>query len=302
MADNGLRNMDETSEQATQQVKQTVSDPAKKAAKKLANKAGKKVGNVIGKGARKVGRAAGKAVKSMAKAAFNAGAHAAKLVASLLLKLLLLLSPYLLIILVVILMFVIIWVAVFEERGATETNDLSQEIQNPSIVNPETALTTAVAMNEPQAVIDAYYKYMSTQSFTKEYNSKLYDFADPDETVDFSALRDYYDKENNFYLSDDFIRMVDETLHQNKFYFPEQIIKPVYGERLNLVNKNGESVSAYTALLPMDFATGEKSQMFEDNFDDEKDVVVKGFDEMLEDRSQLDHRPGRRRHYLLLIV
>lgn len=289
MADNGLRNMDETSEQATQQVKQTVSDPAKKAAKKLANKAGKKVGNVIGKGARKVGRAAGKAVKSMAKAAFNAGAHAAKLVASLLLKLLLLLSPYLLIILVVILMFVIIWVAVFEERGATETNDLSQEIQNPSIVNPETALTTAVAMNEPQAVIDAYYKYMSTQSFTKEYNSKLYDFADPDETVDFSALRDYYDKENNFYLSDDFIRMVDETLHQNKFYFPEQIIKPVYGERLNLVNKNGESVSAYTALLPMDFATGEKSQMFEDNFDDEKDVVVKGFDEMLEDRSQLDH-------------
>ena len=285
MADDGLRNMDETSQQAVQEVKETAAKPVKKAANELASRAGKKVGKLARKGAKKAAKVAQKAAKT----AIKAVVHAVKTVVSMVANAIAVAAPYLIPILIVVLLVVVIVVVVYEERGSTESNDLEPSVQNPVSVNEENGLTTAVAMTEPQAVIDAYYKYMSIQSFTKEYNNKLYDFADEDETTDFSALRDYYDKENNFYLSDDFIRMVDETLHQNELYFPEQVIKPVYGERLNLVNKNGEAVSAYTALLPSDYATGEKSQMFADNFDDPEKVLVKDFDQMVTDRSQLDH-------------
>lgn len=292
MADDGLRNMDETSQQAEETVKNKARWAANKAGnqvKKVGKKAAKKVGQKAAKGAKQLGkkaiRGAGKAVK----AGIKAIVQIAKMFIQILLKLLALLGWPLLIILIIIIVFSVIWVFNFEERGSTESNDLMPGTENPTIVNEETAVTTAVAMTEPQAVIDAYYKYMSTQSFVKEYNGKLYEFADEDDTADFSALRDYYDKENNFYLSDDFIRLVDETLHQDDFYYPEQVIKPVYGEQLELTNKNGESVTAYTALLPMDYKTGENSVMFEDNFDDPEKAFVSGFDEMLTDRSQLDH-------------
>ncbi|WP_289026657.1 GDSL-type esterase/lipase family protein [uncultured Flavonifractor sp.] len=284
MADKGLQNMDDASRQATEQAARPVKDEAGKLAKRGARKAGR----AVGRGARKLGRAAARGVKTVAKAAVKTAVSAVKALVSMIAKLIAILGPWALVLLAFILLFVLVWNVMYEERGSTESNDMTPGVENPSVVDPDTALNTAVAMTEPQAVIDAYYKYMSTQSFTKEYGDKLYEFADPDEVTDFSALRDYYDKENNFYLSDDFIRMMDETLHQGSFYFPEQVIKPVYGERLDLVNKKGEPVSAYTALLPVDFATGEKSRMFQDNFE-EGEEVVKGFDQMLEDRSQLDH-------------
>lgn len=282
-----LQNAEEVSEHAEEVAKQKAKQGAQKVGKKV-KKVGKKAGNYIGKKAKKLGkkavRGAGKAAQKSAKMLIKM----LKMFISILIKLFLLLGWPLLIILIVIILFGVVWVFIFEERGSTESNDLMPGSENPTIVNEESGITTAVAMTEPQAVIDAYYKYMSTQSFIKEYDGTLYEFADEDDTADFSALRDYYDKENNFYLSDDFIRLVDETLHQDSFYYPEQVIKPVYGKQLDLTDKNGDTVSAYTALLPMDYASGENSVMFEDNFENEEDVIVTGFDEMLTDRSQLD--------------
>lgn len=296
MADNGLQNMDETSQQAEEAVKEkakAVADKAgnkvKNVAKKGAKKVGKKVGQYIGKGAKKLGKKAAQGAAKAVKAGIKAIIQLAKMFIQALIKLIALLGWPLLIIIIIIIVFSLLWVFKFEERGSTQSNDLMPGSENPTYVDEKTAVTTAVAMTEPQAVIDAYYKYMSTQSFVKEYNGKLYEFADEDDTADFSALRDYFDKENNFYLSDDFIRLLDEVLHTDDFYYPEQIVKPVYGRRLNLTDKNGETVSAYTALLPMDHASGEKSVMFEDNFEDPEDAYVIGFDEMVTDRSQLDN-------------
>ena len=291
MADDGLRNIDETSEQAEQAVKEKASQGAKKVGRQVskgAKKVGRKAGQYIGKGAKKLGKKAAQGAAKAIKAGIKALVQIAKMFIQALIKLVALFGWPLLIVLIIIIVFSLLWVFQFEERGSTQSNDLMPGSENPTIVNEETAVTTAVAMTEPQAVIDAYYKYMSTQSFVKEYNGKLYEFADENDTEDFSALRDYYDKENNFYLSDDFIRLVDETLHQDSFYFPEQVVKPVYGERLNLTDKNGKTVTAYTALLPMDYASGKKSVMFEDNFEDPEDAYVTGFDEMVTDRSQLD--------------
>ena len=291
MADDGLRNMDETGEQAEQAVKEKASQGAKKVGRQVskgAKKVGRKAGQYIGKGAKKLGKKAVQGAAKAIKAGIKALVQIAKMFIQALIKLVALFGWPLLIVLIIIIVFSLLWVFQFEERGSTQSNDLMPGSENPTIVNEETAVTTAVAMTEPQAIIDAYYKYMSTQSFVKEYNGKLYEFADENDTEDFSALRDYYDKENNFYLSDDFIRLVDETLHQDSFYFPEQVVKPVYGERLNLTDKNGKTVTAYTALLPMDYASGKKSVMFEDNFEDPEDAYVTGFDEMVTDRSQLD--------------
>lgn len=282
-----LQNAEEVSEHAEEVAKQKAKQGAQKVGKQV-KKVGKKAGNYIGKKAKKLGKKAVRGAGKAAKNSVNMLIKMLKMFISILIKLFLLLGWPLLIIIIIIVIFSTVWVFLFEERGSTESNDLMPGSENPTIVNEESAVTTAVAMTEPQAVIDAYYKYMSTQSFIKEYDGTLYEFADEEDTADFSALRDYYDKENNFYLSDDFIRLVDETLHQDSFYYPEQVIKPVYGKQLDLTDKNGDTVSAYTALLPMDYASGENSVMFEDNFENEEDVIVTGFDEMLTDRSQLD--------------
>lgn len=296
MADNGLQNMDETSQQAEEAVKEKAKAVADKAGNKVKNiakkgvkKVGKKAGQYIGKGAKKLGKKVAHGAAKAVKAAIKAIIQIAKMFIQALIKLIALLGWPLLIIIIIIIIFSLLWVFKFEERGSTQSNDLMPGTENPTYVDEQTAVTTAVAMTEPQAVIDAYYKYMSTQSFIKEYDGKLYEFADEDDTADFSALRDYYDKENNFYLSDDFIRLLDEVLHTDDFYYPEQIIKPVYGRQLNLTDRNGDTVLAYASLLPMDYASGEKSVMFEDNFEDPEDALVIGFDEMVTDRSQLDN-------------
>lgn len=289
MADNGLNNMDDVAQSASSEVTGKAKEKVAKGAKKVANKVGQKVGKVVKKGAKKVARAATKAVKTAVKTAVKAAVKIIKTLISLIIKLLVALGPIAIVIILLVILFVVVWNVTSEERGSAQLNDFDPSVMNPTRVDEETKAISALAMTEPQAVVDAYYKYMATQSFTKEYKSKLYEFADEDETSDFAALRDYYDNENYFYLSDDFIRMVDETLHENSLYFPEQVIKPVFGQRMTVVDKDGNEETAYTSLLPMDRESGENSVMFDDTFDDVKHSLVKDFDEMVTDRSQLDN-------------
>lgn len=118
-----------------------------------------------------------------------------------------------------------------EERGSSESLSLDPEYENPSYTDSD-GLLRAVAMTEPQARIDAYYKYMSAASYTKYYGGKSFalinDDNSGDETSDFAGLVDYLQRENSFYLSSYFIKMADELFHHEEFFYPEQIIKPVY--------------------------------------------------------------------------
>ncbi|GBF71258.1 hypothetical protein LAWASA_4015 [Lawsonibacter asaccharolyticus] len=288
MADNGLNNMGDVSQQASDQVTGKIKEKAEKGAKEVANKVGKKVGKAVKKGAKKVAKATAKVVKAAVKAAVKTAVTVIKTLISLIVKLLVVAWPFVLILLVIVIVLVVIADVIYGERGSGQVNDFNPAVMNPTLIDENTKAVTALAQTEPQAVVDAYYKYLSTQSFTKEYNDKLYEFADEDETADFSALRDYYDGENYFYLSDDFIRMVDETLHGNVLYYPEQVIKPVFGKNLTVENKEGNEMIAYTSLLPTGYASGDKSPMYEDNFDKPEDSLVKDFDKIVTDRSQLD--------------
>lgn len=103
----------------------------------------------------------------------------------------------------------------------------------------------AVALSEPQAIIDAYYKYMACQSYYKDYNGELFSFRR--NTADFAGLSDYYDAESDYYLSPEFLAMADETLHGGEFRYPEHLIMPVsYTEA---VNGAGERVLQTQSLL-----------------------------------------------------
>ncbi len=113
-----------------------------------------------------------------------------------------------------------------EERGTSGQFSLDWHHDNPT-VRGEDGLLHAAALTEPQALIDAYYKYLSLDSFRKVVDGRLYRFSDPDQTEDFAALGDYFHREDSFYLSSHFIRMADELLHGGRFFYPEQVIRPV---------------------------------------------------------------------------
>ena len=266
-----------------------VGQQAQEQGKELAKKAGQKVGKPIKRAAKKATqKVVNKARKGLVKAAkmgVKAAKNIGKILIQLIAKLIALIGVPMAIALAVAVVGIVVWNFIAEERGSNMGDDLDPAVQNPAIVDTETGITTALAMTEPQAVIDAYYKLMSTYSFTKSYNNKEYVFNDPNKTQDFAGLRDYYDRENNFYLSDDFIRMMDELLHGNSFYFPEQIIKPVFGQKLTLKDQDGVEGSYYTARLPNDFKSGSQSRLFNED-------EVKNFSDMINDQSQLDSAIG----------
>jgi len=277
MSDTGNNINNDASEQALNSAR----EKGGQAAKTAGRQATKGIRRVAKKGVSKVTNAARKAVRKGIRATAKAAANLGKIIANLLVKLVAVIGIPLAAILAILLVAALIWNFLAEERGSNESNDLDPSVQNPSIVDTETGITTALAMTEPQAVIDAYYKYMSTCSFTKSYDDKLYVFNKPEQTQDFAGLRDYFDRENNFYLSDDFIRMMDELLHDNSFYFPEQVIKPVFGEKITLKDNLGNNVTAYASRLPVDFKSGSSSRMLDED-------TVKNFKDMISDTSQLD--------------
>lgn len=134
------------------------------------------------------------------------------------------------VVLAVLIVVALAWNFLFEERGSTASVSLEPAYTNPT-QQDEFGVQKAIALTEPQALIDAYYKYMACNSYIKFYGDKRYQFNDPNQTEDFAGLQDYYKNENYYYLSSSFIQMADEHLHQGEFFFPEQIIKSVYFKR-----------------------------------------------------------------------
>ncbi|MBR2894818.1 MAG: hypothetical protein IKC03_04050, partial [Oscillospiraceae bacterium] len=220
---------------------------------KKAGKATGRVGNrLLTKSRRTLFRAGQKAGRAVGKAIYNLG----KVLTSLLIKLVVLLGSYGVLFCLCLVLLGGCFAVMFEERGSTGSNDLYPEVQNPSY-RTETGILTAAAMTEPQAVIDAYYKMLSCSSYTKVYDAMTFAFNNTETTEDFAGLRDYNKRENTFYLSDDFLRCVDALLHDEDLYYPEQIVKPVYGQVLKLEDENHVEGQYYTARLPFDTSDGD---------------------------------------------
>lgn len=227
---------------AINRITQPAQNAAKGAAKRVAKKGAQKAGRAIGKGIRKVGKAAGKA-------AVKAGQALIKVIASL--------GPWGLLILGVLLGIILLVSVAFnyqkDERGSSSQVNLDPSYENPTSITDEGYLQ-ALALTEPQAIIDAYYKYMSCDSHQKVYydpeTNQVIDlqFSNVDETADFASLIDLYEHERAYYLSSYFIKMVDELLHNGEFYFPEQVIKPVFAQFLPLEDDPSKK---YITTLPV---------------------------------------------------
>ena len=133
MADNGVNNMGDVSQQASDQVTGKIKEKAEKGAKKVANKVGKKVGKAVKKGAKKVTKAAAKAVKAAVKAAVKTAVTAIKTLISLIVKLLVVAWPFVLILLVIVLVLVVIADVIYGERGSGQVNDFNPAVMNPMV-------------------------------------------------------------------------------------------------------------------------------------------------------------------------
>lgn len=206
-----------------------------KEAKKIGKKAGKQVNKQVKKAgkqvAKKGGKTAVKAARNIAKGLKMAGKIAAKAVAKLvkliikiIIKLIAILGVWGLAILaiLVVVMMCLKW---FDIRGPEGRYQNAYGLEN--VVSKTDATYKALALLESEALVSAYYKYMSVNSIIKYYDGTEYYFSDSSQTADYAGLMDLYKRENYFFLTSSFIQMADETLHNEEFYFPEQIIKAV---------------------------------------------------------------------------
>lgn len=191
-----------------------------------ATDAGKKAGSAaVRKSTKVVGKAAGKAGKAAIKAAGKAIAAAAKALIKALMALLEVLGPIALIIIAILIFLALVWDWDREERGSAGSYDMRPAEENV-VVADSNGKFTAAALTKNQAYIDAYYKYMACSSYSKTVGGdEVFTFRE--NTSDFAGLQDYYEKENFFYLSPNFIKMADERLNKNQFFYPEQIVKPI---------------------------------------------------------------------------
>lgn len=172
------------------------------------------------------------------KAAKKAGKAVRKIAAKVLLKTLVLLAPYILLILLLIGIVIAGYYVMYEIRGSEQVFVYDKRAENTTKVDAdkEYERTSQGTISGQTNDIQTYYKYMSEHSYwqiTGDDNTKL------EQTTD---VRDYYGKEEQYYLNNNFIFALDETMHRKKFIYPEQFIKPVFydPEKLELKDLTDE--------------------------------------------------------------
>ena len=196
----------------------------------------------------------GQKVKGVAKAAGRKVARSAsKTVISLIGKLIALAGPIGIGILVAAIVLGACFSWVYDLRGST--GDLSRDPEYSNPVTEVDGVFVAQALTEPQALIDAYYNYLSCISAQKlfvdpETGEEVWlQFDDTDETSDYAGLSSMDNGENQFYLPSYFIKLADELMHNGEFYYPEQIVKPVFSQVLPV--KNSGDSQKYVTTLPL---------------------------------------------------
>lgn len=182
-----------------------------------------------------------------------------------------------------------------DSRGPQQTIFLDSDYENPTEYSEGSY--HALALVEPEALADAYYKYMSVNSHTKIVDPGAADevtleFSDERKTTDFATLMDYYKRENYYFLSSYYIKMVDEMYHKNAFFYPEQFIKPVYYEVTQGIGSDGSPAPRLQAkpIAKLNEDSNElvllaESKTWQDTTPDEADVLY-------EKQSETDSEPG----------
>lgn len=200
----------------------------------------KSAGNTAVKGIKAVGKRIKKGPNAVAKMLKTIVKAIAKAISFIIMKLIALGPVVLAIVLAVGIFLGAVYVWFQGDRGTSAARSLNIDDENITEINDGTGAVTAIALSENQAIIDAYYKYMACQSYTKYYNGEEFTFKDT--TEDFAGLMDYYSAEKDYFLSHNFIAMADEILHDNEFNYPEHIVMPVKYE-ITTSEESGETIA-----------------------------------------------------------
>lgn len=241
--------MDDRNDAIASQAQEDFKNTAKRAAqpvKALARRGTRaikaKAGNMVKKAGKKIAKMAAKVIKELVKNIVQCIA-----------KLLAMLGPVGIGILIFLIIVGALWSTSFDQRGSAGDIAMDSQSEN-AVVQNEDGVMEVAAFSEPQALIDAYYKYLSCASqiktFVKDDGScKQLSFFDSDQAVDYSQLMDIGGLEKDYYLSPYFIKMTDEIVHNKEFYYPEQIIKPVFSKACTV--EGDTSGKKYVTALPI---------------------------------------------------
>ena len=205
---------------------------------------GLRIGRAAGKAGRAIKKGAAKGTAAVGKKVMQALAGLIKIIGAIVAS-----APIIIAIVLVAAIFLgLAYTWFMGDRGTSQDRTLSAGSENPLYIDSETGSLTSDVLTEPQAVMDAYYKWMACQSYTKEYAYKKddgsYETIDVnfrDDAEDFAGLSDYNGEEGSYYLSPDLIMMADEVLHKGEFRWPEHIVSPVNHTLSEYTNADGDT-------------------------------------------------------------
>ena len=213
-----------------------IADQGKKAGKNVAKKVGKNVGKMALKAGKAIGKASVKAV-----------AYAVKAIVATVL-------PFIGIIAGVLGVVVLAYFILFEFKGSEQqyTNKYENELEQS-----DDGKYTANNVNQQNNSISSFYKYFSGQSFYQLIGDSK-ELIKPD---DEKSVRDYHNREKNFYLSSNLLYSLDEYLYEGRFKYPEQLVKPVNYDPNTLTLKmlTSEDKMVNVESKELDLETGEET-------------------------------------------
>lgn len=201
---------------------------------------GQRATNTLKSGAKKAGGAVKKAIKkrlAIQRKIRKATVAAVKAAVRMLIRVVMLIAGNAFLLIGVILIIAIFCFATQIDTTGSNGNVIEDaDLANP-MVEDENNIYQAQALLEPQALKDAYYKYMACKSYIKIYDDGSdegmvleFEYEDEEMLEDFAGLSDYMGREDNFYLSSEFLLYADRLLNKDEFYYPEQLIQSVYWE------------------------------------------------------------------------
>lgn len=190
------------SDKSTKQVTDTASKMSKRAGLAIGKKIGRKALKVAKKAGKKIGKALMKALFSMIKV----------------------LLPYIGIALGVLFLASSAYYLLFETRGTEQKYTLT-ESNNTTLNDNGYFIADSSDLSSTNRAIKQFYQSISNKSYwqiTDKNNIKLLEPTTGDKQI-----RDFYDRESQFYLNPSLLFSLDEYMYDGKYKYPEQFIKPV---------------------------------------------------------------------------
>lgn len=142
----------------------------------------------------------------------------------------------------------------FEWKGSEKEYSFKYENET-ELAEDGTAITKVENMKDENKIIRDFYSFFAGQSYYQIIGNKK-ELIKPD---DDKAVRDYYQREDLYKLTPNFLFSLDEDVYDGDWKYPEQFVKPVHYDEETLELKdlvNDESKTLQAVSKEIDMETG----------------------------------------------